>query len=198
MSNLNNSKKLRAVFYPIYTDLLIKEFACERLMFEDREVLERIIFPYLLIHENPRRILDIGREAYEKFYNLFFTGRELWTIDINPRRKKFGSKNHIIDDVVNLKKHFKNNYFDLIIMNGVFGWGLNQRENIETAIGGIYDILKTDGILVFGWNDALDTKPVPLEHIRALKEFKPYYFKPLKGINFKASSNNHIYNFYEK
>lgn len=197
--NLNNSKKLRAMFYPIYADLLVREFACdERFIFEDRELLERIIFPYLLILKNPRRILDIGREAYEKFYNLFFIGRELWTIDRNPSHKNFGSKNHIIDNVVNLKKHFKNRYFDLVIMNGVFGWGLNQKKDIETAIKGIYDVLKTNGILIFGWNDALDTKPIPLEHIQALKQFKPYYFKPFKGINFKASTNSHIYNFYNK
>lgn len=105
----------------MYADLLIKEFAEERLAFEDREVLERTVFPYLLIHKNPRRVLDIGRESYEKFYNLFFIGRELWTIDKNPHREKFGAKNHIIGNVVNLKKYFEKDYFDLIVMNGVFG-----------------------------------------------------------------------------
>lgn len=58
--------------------------------------------------------------------------------------------------------------------------------------------MKKGGILVFGWNDNEDTKPVPLKQIRALKKFNPYYFKPLGGTAFKATANNHVYNFYIK
>jgi len=188
----------RIIYYFFYSRYLIKKYAYKRPKFEDRDVLERIIFPYVLSRLNPQRILDIGREDYQQFYNLFFQNRELWTIDKNPERREFGAKNHIIDDVANLKKYFSSNYFDFILMNGVFGWGLNDKEAIEKTFAAIYDILKPNGLFVFGWNDIEDLTPVPLNKIKALAKFKPFYFKPLHGTTFKAKTNKHTYGFYIK
>jgi len=191
-------KIFRIIFYYFYSHYLIKRYAYKREKFEDRDVLERIIFPYILSRKNPKKVLDIGREDYEEFYNKFFIGKELWTIDIDPKRKEFGAENHVVDNVVNLKKHFKNDYFDLIIMNGVFGWGLNEPDQIEKTFSAIYDILKKDGIFVFGWNDIKDLTPVPLNQIKALKKFQPYFFKPLKSVQFKTKTGEHTYNFFIK
>ncbi|MBD3253040.1 methyltransferase domain-containing protein [Candidatus Pacearchaeota archaeon] len=177
---------------------LIQEYAYEREEYEDRDVLERIIIPYLLSKINPKKILDVRREDYQKFYNLFFKGRELWTIDKNPKRKKYGSENHITDDVVNIKNYFSENSFDLIIMNGVFGWGLNKPEDVEKTILSFYKILRKGGIFVFGWNDIPDLKPLELENIESLKKFKPYFFEPLKTISFKSLTEEHTYSFFIK
>jgi SAM-dependent methyltransferase len=191
-------KFLRHRYYSRLADRLIKEYAYERLEFEDRDVLERIIFPNILAYNNPKKILDIGREDYQQFYNEFFKGKELWTIDRNPKRKEFGAENHITDNVANLKKHFKDNYFDFILMNGVFGWGLNKKEDIEKTFQAIYDILRPGGVFIFGYNAVPDLTPVPLTEIEALKKFNPFYFKPLKGSTFKANTGEHTYNFYQK
>lgn len=177
---------------------IIKQHAYERLKFEDRDVLERIIFPYILAFKNPKKILDIGRESYQNFYNEFFKNRELWTMDINKRKKKFGSENHVTDSVVNIKKYFPKNNFDFILMNGVFGWGLNKPKEIEKALNGIYNVLKKKGVFVFGYNDTDDLIPIPLNKIKALKKFKPYYFPPLKSNSFMANTGRHTYNFYKK
>ena len=177
---------------------MIQEHAYERDKFEDRDVLERLIFPYLLAYHNPKRVLDIGREDYQKFYNLFFKGRELWTIDRDPKRREFGARNHITADVTHLRKHFDEGYFDLIIMNGVFGWGLNEKKDIEKAFNSIHKILRKEGMLVFGWNDTPDLTPVPLNKIKALKKFKKFYFPPLKSQSFKCKTGEHTYNFYRR
>ncbi|RMD59083.1 hypothetical protein D6821_01915, partial [Candidatus Parcubacteria bacterium] len=116
----------RKIYYFFYSRYLIAKYAYPRPKFEDRDVLERIIFPYILVNYNPKTILDIGREDYQQFYNLFFKGRQLWTLDKNPERKEFGAANHITDDAANLTKHFADNFFDFVLMNGVFGWGLND------------------------------------------------------------------------
>ncbi len=192
------NRLMRTIFYFFYSRYLIKKYAYKRPKFEDRDILERIIFPYVLVRFNPKKILDIGREDYQWFYNKFFIGRELWTIDIDPERQEFGAHNHIVDDVANLKKHFKDNYFDFIIMNGVFGWGLNDKEAIEKTFAAIYDILAPGGIFVFGWNDVEDLTPVPIKNIKALQRFKYFYFKPLKSNTFKAKNGKHTYNFYIK
>jgi len=189
----------RIIYYKILSKLItIKNVDYKRKRFEDRNVLERIIFPYILSHINPKTVLDIGREDYEKFYNNFFKNVELWTMDIDPERKKFGSKNHIIDNVKNLEKHFEKNYFDFILMNGVFGWGLNEKNDIEKTFNSIFEILKPNGLFILGWNDVEDLTPVPLEKIEALKKFKTFTFPPLKTSRFKCENGEHTYNFYNK
>ncbi len=188
----------RRIYYFFYSRYLIKKYAYQRLRFEDRDVLERIIFPYVLAYFNPNTILDIGREDYQQFYNHFFKGRELWTIDKDPARREFGAKNHIVGDAARLKKYFAPNYFDFILMNGVFGWGLNNPKDIERAFSHIYEILKPGGLFIFGWNDIEDLKPIAPEKIRALKKFQPFYFPPLKTSSFKCRTGEHTYNFYLK
>jgi len=179
---------------------LVKKYAdYERKEFEDRNVLEEIIFPYILAYHNPGTILDIGREDYQHFYNYFFEGKILWTIDNDKKHAKYGAKNHIIDGVENLEQHFKEkNYFDFILMNGVFGWGLNEENKIEQTINSIYNLLSKNGVFVMGWNDIPELKPMDLEKIKALKKFKAYNFPPLKSSQFKCINGEHTYNFFIK
>ncbi len=162
---------------------------------DDRKILESIIFPYILAKYNPKIILDIGREDYQAFYNDFFTNRELHTIDINPAHQEFGNKdNHILDNAINLKKYYQNNYFDFILMNGVFGWGLDKEEDVQTSFNAIYNILKPNGIFILGYNDDV----VPLEKIKGLNKLKKLYFKPFKNTHYTCSQGKHFYRFYIK
>lgn len=185
---------LRIPYYNFLAKKLIKKHAYERKPYEDRDVLERIIFPYVLARFNPKRILDVGREDYQEFYNQYFSGRELWTIDVDPGKQEYGSIHHITDDVANIKKYFKNDYFDFIVMNGVFGWGLDETKKIQQTFNAVYDILKPGGVFVLGYNDDV----VPLAEIEGLKKLKSFEFKPLKGKSFKCINGNHCYQFYTK
>src|SRR3989339_137450 len=116
-------KLFKKIYYYFFIKKIIKKnVTYNRNKNDDRYILEEIIFPFILTNYNPQKILDIGREDYEIFYNEFFKNRELWTIDIDPKRREFGAKNHITDNVVNLEKYFKNNTFDFILFNGVYGW----------------------------------------------------------------------------
>ena len=162
----------------------------------DRRVLEQIIIPFVLARFEPRTVLEVGREPYEVFYNEFFVGRELWTLDRDPARRPFGAANHIVDDVANLRDHFAEGYFHLVLMNGVFGWGLNEKEAIEKAFAAVHAVLAPGGLFVLGWNDTPDLVPVRLEQVQALRRFRPYFFPPLHGTSFKCSTGEHTYNFY--
>ncbi|NTU98441.1 methyltransferase domain-containing protein [Candidatus Falkowbacteria bacterium] len=191
-------QKNKLTQYQEMADKIVKDNVDhEREEFEDRNVLERIIFPNVLAAYEPQSVLDIGREDYQQFYNEFFEGRELWTMDRRPTRVEFGAEHHISADVVTLKKHFKNNYFDLIIMNGVFGWGLNDPKKIEKTFAAIHDILKPGGVFIFGYND-WPNKPMEIEAIENLKKLKPLYFEPLKGEKFKCVNGEHTYRFFIK
>src|SRR3989339_1145202 len=182
------------LFKKIYYYFFIKKITYNRNKNDDRYILEEIIFPFILTNYNPQKILDIGREDYEIFYNEFFKNRELWTIDIDPKRREFGAKNHITDNVVNLEKYFKNNTFDFILFNGVYGWGLNKEKDVQDAFNAIFNILKKGGILVFGWNDEV----VPFSKINGLLKLEPFYLKPLRGTSFTCNNGAHHYNFFIK
>jgi hypothetical protein len=83
-------------------------------------------------------------------------------------------------------------------MNGVFGWGLNQKDSIERAFTAVHGVLRRGGLFVLGWNDTPDLVPVPLTQIVALQDFATFYFPPLRGTSFKCSTGAHTYSFYTK
>jgi len=188
-------------------DLLYRRFAQRiverhvryaRSPLDDRSVLEQIIIPFVLSRCEPQTILDIGREAYEAFYNEFYEGRELWTIDWDAERAVFGAANHIVDDVANLRDHFPERYFDFVLMNGVFGWGLNDRRSIEKAFSAVHATLNRNGIFVLGWNDTPELVPVPLGQVLSLGKFTPYRLEPLGGVSFRCKTCRHTYSFYRR
>jgi SAM-dependent methyltransferase len=193
-------KNDKTQYYKDFCKKITKEHAnYERDRFEDRNVLEEIIFPYILAVYEPKTILDIGREDYQTFYNKFFSRRELWSLDFDPKRKKYGAKRHITDDASNVGSHFEKDYFDFILMNGVFGWGLNDADKIEKTFASIYDILKPGGVFILGWNDTKDLTPVPLTEIEALNKFAPLQFPELENsVQFKCINGDHTYNFFVK
>jgi SAM-dependent methyltransferase len=166
--------------------------------YADRRVLEQIIIPFILSRFEPQTVLEVGREPYEAFYNEFFVSRELWTIDRDPAKARFGAPKHIVDDAANLQNHFPDRYFDLVLMNGVFGWGLNQPEAIEKTFAAVYAILVPGGLFILGWNDIPDLVPVPLDRVQALRQFTPFLFTPLNGTSFKCSTYEHTYSFFTK
>lgn len=178
--------------------IVARHIAHKRHRHDDRRVLEQIIIPFLLSKLAPRRVLEVGREPYEAFYNEFFAGRELWTLDRDVAKIRFGARNHVADDAANLRRHFPPGHFDLVLMNGVFGWGLNERDAIERAFAAVHEILVPGGIFVLGWNDTPDLVPVPLDQVQALRRFQPYFFPPLNASVFKCSTYEHTYSFFER
>lgn len=184
--------------YTKFADKIIKKYAdYKRAEFEDRNVLERKIFPWVLTELEPQTILDIGREEYQKFYNHFFIDRELWSMDFDPKCKKWGAKNHKVGDAADVGKMFEAKYFDVVFMNGVFGWGLNDQKKIEKCFAGIYKILKPGGFFVLGYND-WDVLPMQPEEIKSLRKLKPFVFPPLNADKFKCVNGEHTYAFFIK
>jgi SAM-dependent methyltransferase len=166
---------------------------------DDRLVLENIIFPYFQNDDEFITIISVGTAWYTKSYNKKFRGKKYWTIDLNSKMKKYGSKKHIVDSLENLHLYFQKNQVDLIVCNGVFGWGLNKPEDIEKSLIVCYDILRSGGVFILGWNDLPEYRPVLLDQIMALKLFKQMSFEPLNAYAYLTKNpNRHTFNFYIK
>ncbi len=166
----------------------------------DRTILETVILPYFA--ENPayRSVLFIGCQWYTKHYEEIFKHKEYWTIEIDPTLKKYGSSNHIIDSIENLDAHFEHSYFDAIIYNGVFGWGIDTQEKAEIAFEQCFQGLQSNGVLVFGWNNVSERCPFPPEKCSSWHRFKPYPFPALAASEYAVpdSFQNHTFRFLSK
>ena len=112
VSAIRASPVFRDVYYRCLAWKVVRKHVPHRRhRYADRRVLEQIIIPFILSRFEPQTVLEVGREPYEAFYNEFFVGRELWTIDWDAARAQFGAPKHIVDDAANLRNHFPDAIF---------------------------------------------------------------------------------------
>lgn len=167
----------------------------------DRFILERKIIPFFVSLENINSVLFVGCGSYTKHYEKWFAEKRYWTIDSNPLKKLYGAKNHIIGSMTDLDRYFSGGELDLIICNGVFGWGLNDKKQVEAAFEASFRCLRNGGVLVLGWDDTQERRPFPLQTCESLARFQPYRFAPLATSHYtnkKNMADKHVFDFYEK
>src|SRR5262245_31683246 len=104
---------------------LIDTFSLEpvRIVSEDRSILEGMVLPYFADDQTVQKILFVGCAAYTKSYENIFRDKEYWTIDPKRVKKKYGSTRHIVDSITKIDRYIARDYFHVIIMNGVIGYG---------------------------------------------------------------------------
>lgn len=166
---------------------------------DDRYILREIIFPYYISKPEFSSILFVGCKWYTRNYNTLFQQKDYWTLDVDPQQGKHGAKQHITDALENIDQHFAGDSLDLIICNGVFGWGLDERENVEEAFQKCYTCLRPGGVFILGWNDITKRRPFPPEECQALSLFEKYTFSPLNASEYLTKTlNRHKYYFFVK
>lgn len=166
---------------------------------DDRRVLEQVIFPYFVDRAEFSSVLFVGTAWYTEPYTQIFRAKNYWTIEIDPSQAQYGSSNHIVDSIEHIDRHFLPRSLNLIICNGVFGWGFDAKPSVEAAFARCFDLLRPGGVLVVGWNDVPEHRPFPLEDCEALKLFTPWRFPPLATTQYRTTSKNrHTFNFYRK
>lgn len=173
-----------------------------RLETPNRRVLEDIILPSLAADPRNRRVLFVGCQWYTKIYAALFTNSEYWTIELDPAQAKFGSQGrHIVDSYLNLSRHADAGAFDLVILNGVFGWGIDTPAETEIAVYETLRALAPGGLAVIGYNDVPGNQPSFLHYpSRALEMLVPDIFEPL-GVTEYVTPNDHdrhTFRFYRK
>lgn len=166
----------------------------------DRRLLEQCILPHYAARPDMRDALFVGVGWYTVHYESLLEGLRCTTIDVDPRVARYGSRyRHVVTSVVAAADHFAAAEFDLVVLNGVFGWGLNARADVEAALHGVRHLLRPGGELVVGWNDVPRYRPFPFRDCRALKDFEPAVFAPLGVTAVQLETDNrHCYEFYRR
>jgi hypothetical protein len=166
---------------------------------QDRQVLEQLILPFFAKNSKYNQILFVGTEKYTWHYKKIFREKEYWTIEPRFLNKLYGAKQHIIGYLDQIDRYFSKNTLDVIICNGVLGYGLNDPKEIESSFEKCYRCLKENGILVIGWNNIKEWSFLPLEKYKSIQKFEHFYFEPLKTSKYETKTPNcHTYSFYIK
>jgi len=126
----------------------------------DRVYLESVVFPYFAESLKPKIVLSVGVDWYTELYNLYFPESLYLTIDMNPDRNKYCKNGfHLNDNIENVKIE---NLCDLIIFNGVYGYGVNTQSQYNDTINSLAKLLKPEGVLVFGYNNTPEWNPLSI------------------------------------
>ena len=123
----------------------------------DRRYMEATLLPGFG-RLNPKYVLSVGTQPYCAHYGKYFDRNncEFWTLDIEPELAQFGSPGrHITASVIDVDQHFKPGYFDVISLNGIFGWGVNDPNDQIKTLANLRKIIRPGGVLLIGWNDDL-------------------------------------------
>jgi SAM-dependent methyltransferase len=167
---------------------------------EDRRLLEEVIIRAFVARPDIRTILFVGTDWYTRHYeDQLFAGTTLWTIDMRPKARRYGAKNHVVCTLGDAAEHFQPGQFDLIICNGVYGHGLNEPADCERSFDVCHSLLRAGGHFVLGWNDVPEHNPLSLESLESLKKFTPVEFEPLHAHRHLTNTPyRHTYQFFVK
>jgi peptidoglycan/LPS O-acetylase OafA/YrhL len=167
---------------------------------EDRRILEQVIFEHYRNDPAIKTILFVGCDSYTAHYQRrYFSAHDFWTMDPNPNCRRFGANRHVMARLEHLNRHFPDGLFDLIICNGVYGWGLNHLDDCDAALSQCHSCLTPRGHLLIGWNDVPGRDPAPLSAVPSLSRFCNYDFPGLGGSRYLTDTPyRHTYWFFRR
>ena len=146
---------------------------------EDRVFMEESILPALACLPDGTTILFVGIEWYTSHYERYFynSGVTFITCDIELSYSSYGSTmGHITSDIQNITRIMGLDVYDVVIITGVFGYGVDTEEQFHKTIENLYSIIKDKGILLVGWDRERSIEPNS-RNIDIIRQ----YFDPIDG-----------------
>jgi hypothetical protein len=157
---------------------------------ESRLCMERELLPWIRQHYS--RVLFVGTSSYTYHYERLFPPGQYTTIEVQPRNAVWGAASHIVAPVEEIGRHRPAGSFDCIVLNGVFGFGVDDVDHMRTVIKALHEALAPQGLLVVGWNTNLHEDPQPLLD----PYFAPNTQEPWARRRTYALPETHVYDFY--
>ena len=138
-----------------------------RIRSADRRLLEETVLPGYAADASLGRLLFVGCDWYTREYvELFAPRRERYrTVDIDPAKARFGAPGHVIAPMQEIDRHFAPGSIDVIVANGVYGFGIDDRAGLGAAFAAARAVLRPGGTLVLGWNDVPALAPFDPEAV---------------------------------
>jgi hypothetical protein len=162
----------------------------------ERRYLEESILP-TLARAGFRRILFVGCRRYTRHYGRYFDGgsTEYWTADCDAAAAIWGAPGrHLTCDIRAIRAHVPAGFFDVVLLNGVFGFGVNDEPSMNETLAAIHDVLAPGGRLMVGWDKSLVPDPAGLSSMGQLFRQKP--IEPLPAHTSFPENLEHVYDFF--
>jgi len=169
-----------------------------------RKTMKNTIIPAIknqnfFLKKKNLKILVIGTESCSKYDAISIGNKtdEVWTIDIKKRNYIYGVKNgkHITGSATELEKYFEEKYFDLVIFNGVIGWGINKHEDQIESIKSIHKVSKENALLMIGWNNNKSIDPLFSGIVSGLFKHQDFPGLPKRLL---VTESTHVFDFFSK
>lgn len=165
----------------------------------DRRLLERVIFPWLLAQPQWQRVLFVGCAWYTQRYHALFAAKDYWTLEPDPDAARYGAARHVTARLQDMADHFADGSIDVVVCNGVLGWGLDDPQSVQSAFVACHRALRGGGLLLVGWNDLPAQRARERMLVPALLRFQPFVCPALGAAVMRTSTfNRHTYSFFLK
>lgn len=189
-----NQSLINQLYLPVKRWLLLN-FKLDSTYFKqqpDRIWLDQNLYPRLAKIKQGR-ILFVGC-AYYTWESLkhFNKGVDLVTVDIDESNVIWGGKNHLVASILDIDKYVSPNSFDIVLLNGIFGHGVDSPEMQVQTYKALHVILKPGGLLQIGWNHDLIPDPLNLDISKEL-----YYKTDFEGLPERTTfpDSTHVFDF---
>ncbi|MDX5421585.1 MAG: class I SAM-dependent methyltransferase [Hymenobacteraceae bacterium] len=158
----------------------------------DRKWFAANLLPRL---ENVRqgRVLFVGCAFYTyKYLKNFNKAVDLITVDYDAHNAMWGGHNHLVADIQQVDRLVEPASVDIVLLNGIFGHGVNTPEAQTRTYEALHNIMKPDGLLLVGWNHDLSQDPLELDACQEL-----YYRTGYEGLPERTcfTDSTHVYDF---
>ena len=176
---------------------LLTQFFLNFNLLSDRRYMTRSILP-TLASAKLKRVLFVGSRPYTAHYGQQLTraGIDYWTTDIDPEAANWGEKgHHIVCDITKIHEVCASESFDAVLLNGVFGFGIDENNAMNRTIEAIARILRPNGILLIGWNTQKTPDPTELEAVHLHFDRKSVVLLPQRKT---FTNSDHVYDWLVK
>ena len=130
--------------YFLYQRYVIKRLRSKQRIYFDEYLISKYV-------KEDLNILFIGVAWYNKWIFLKYRKTKWVTIDTSPKNRQFGAKKHIIGNFPQgIETISHKGKFDIIIFNGVYGWGINSEVTLKESMKKMNALLKPNGLIIFG------------------------------------------------
>ena len=155
---------------------------------DDRRILETQILPWYASRTEFRHIVFTGNSWYTMGYRKLFPGCRWRVIEICPRSaRRYGGEGCINASVADADQYLAPESVDLVLFSGVFGYGLDTREELEKALAGFHRCLRQGGEMLFSWDDIPEHMPFDPLTSPSFAKFERILFAPMHTDIVRAS-----------
>jgi SAM-dependent methyltransferase len=157
------SLSLRSLVWTLFPRQILTFYADKTILrLPDRVYMTEAIIPRILARR-PKSLLNLGVHYYtdRTQRTLAAAGIDVFTADPDGRKTRWGSEGkHRVCKADEIGANFPGVTFDVVILNGVLGYGLNTQAEFERTLRAIAEKLRSGGLLVIGWDDNMFHDPL--------------------------------------